>query len=102
MLRADETICAPSTGTGGAISVIRVSGPECLDICSHIFFPSDKSVFLSDQQGYNLIYGQIRSGDETIDDVLVSVFRSPRSYTGQDSVEISCHASSYIQRRILE
>ena len=53
-------------------------------------------------KGFTIIYGDIRSGDEIIDDVLVSIFRAPHSYTGENSIEISCHASPYIQRKILE
>ena len=102
MYRSGETICAPATGNGGAISVIRISGPGSIEICSRIFKPSDKSVLLADQPGYNLIYGAIHSEDELVDEVIVSLFRAPRSYTGEDSVEISCHASPYIQTKILE
>jgi tRNA modification GTPase len=102
MLRSEDTICAPATGSGGAIAIIRVSGSKSLGICGMIFSPSDKSIRLEEQTGYNIIHGNIFSGDEIIDEVLLSVFRAPRSYTGQDSVEISCHASTYIQGRILE
>ncbi len=102
MIRSEETICAPASGTGGAISVIRVSGLESLSICDKIFFPADKKVKLAEQKGYTIYFGEIRVGDELIDEVLVSVFRSPHSYTGEDSVEISCHSSTYIIRRILE
>jgi|WetSurMetagenome_2_1015567.scaffolds.fasta_scaffold00001_270 tRNA modification GTPase len=102
VLRTEETICAPATSGGGAIAVIRISGPMSISICSSIFFPSDIRISLADQKGYSIVYGEIRSGDETIDDVLVSIFRAPHSYTGEDSVEISCHASGYIQQKILE
>jgi tRNA modification GTPase len=101
-LRIDETICAPATGTGGAIAVIRMSGSQSFLICDKIFYPADRSVVLGEQKGYSIVYGEIRSGEEIIDDVLVSIFRSPHSYTGEDSVEISCHASPFIQRKILE
>jgi tRNA modification GTPase len=102
IIRTEETICAPATASGGAIAVIRVSGTQCFSICSKIFFPLDKEIKLSNHKGFTVIYGDIRSGDELIDDVLVSVFRTPHSYTGEDSIEISCHASPYIQRKILE
>ncbi len=102
MIRTEETICAPATSLGGAIAVIRVSGIRSLPVCEKIFFPSDKKLDLSDQKGYTLLFGEIRSGDEIIDEVLVSIFRSPHSYTGEDSVEISCHASPYIVTRILD
>jgi tRNA modification GTPase len=102
MIRSGETICAPATGSGGAIAVIRISGSQSFNICEKIFFPLGKGIKLSDQKGFTIIYGDIRSGDEIIDDVLVSIFIEPHSYTGENSIEISCHASSYIQRKILE
>jgi tRNA modification GTPase len=102
MLRTGETICAPATGGGGAIAVIRISGSESISICEKIFFPSEIKVRLSEQRGYTIVYGEIRSGEDVIDDVLVSIFRAPHSYTGEDSIEISCHASIYIQQKILE
>jgi tRNA modification GTPase len=102
MIRTEETICAPATAGGGAIAIIRVSGVQSITICGKIFFPFDIKINLSDQKGYSIVYGEIRSGDDIIDEVLVSIFRSPHSYTGEDSVEISCHASPYIQQKILE
>jgi tRNA modification GTPase len=102
MIRTGETICAPATAVGGAIAVIRISGLQCLGICEKIFVPLDKSIKLIDQKGFTIVYGDIKAGDEIIDDVLLTVFRAPHSYTGEDSVEISCHASPYIQRKILE
>jgi tRNA modification GTPase len=102
MIRTGGTICAPATGTGGAIAVIRISGTQSFKICGKIFFPQDQSIKLTDQKGYSVIFGNIRSGDELIDEVLISIFRAPHSYTGENSVEISCHASPYIQHRILE
>ena len=102
MLRTGETICAPATSGGGAIAVIRVSGSQSISICGKIFFPSEARIKLSEQKGYSIVYGEIRSGEEIIDDVLISIFRSPHSYTGEDSIEISCHASRYVQQKILE
>src|SRR4030043_19827 len=102
MLRTGETICAPATSGGGAIAVIRVSGSQSISICGKIFFPSEARIKLSEQKGYSIVYGEIRSGEDIIDDVLVSIFRAPHSYTGEDSIEISCHASRYIQQKILE
>lgn len=102
MNRNEETVCAPATGSGGAISIIRISGPESTGICSRVFVPVSGSVDLSKLKGYSLVYGEIRSDGELIDDVLVSVFRAPHSYTGEDSVEISCHASPYIVKKIIE
>jgi tRNA modification GTPase len=102
MIRTGETICAPATSGGGAIAVIRISGPQSCGICGKIFFPFETRIKLEEQKGFSIIYGEIRSEEEIIDEVLVSVFRSPHSYTGEDSIEISCHASGYIQQKILE
>jgi tRNA modification GTPase len=102
MLRKDETICAPATGHGGAIAVIRVSGPQSLEICGKIFFPADKKIIIASHKGYRVIFGEIRSDGEIIDEALVSVFRAPHSYTGENSAEISCHASPFIQGKIIE
>jgi len=101
MIRTDDTICAPATGTGGAISIIRVSGQSSLAICSKVFLPSDRKIVLSEQKGYNVILGEIRNGNTIIDEVLLTVFRAPHSYTGEDSCEISCHSSAYIVNSIL-
>ena len=96
-----ETICAIATAQGGAIGVIRVSGPEAISITSQIFTPiSGKS--LDERKPYTLTFGKIHSADgEIIDEVLVSVFRAPHSYTGEDSTEISCHGSSYILQQVM-
>ena len=102
MIRTEETICAPATAIGGAIAIIRISGSQSISICEKIFFPSDKSIRLADQKGFTIVFGDIRSEEEIIDEVLVSVFRAPHSYTGENSVEISCHASPYILQKILE
>lgn len=93
-----DTICAPATSTGtSAISVIRVSGDKALSITDRIItFRNGDS---SSSEGYRIKFGTVRGG---IDDVLVSIFRAPHSYTGEDGVEISCHASPYIVKRILE
>ncbi len=105
----DTTIVAPASGTGGAISVIRVSGNNALGIVNNIFkakagakAKAKAKQGLVGSDGFSIVYGDIVDGDEIIDDVLVSVFRAPNSYTGEDSVEISCHASPYIQNKILQ
>ena len=96
-----ETICAIATAQGGAIGVIRVSGPEAITITSQIFTPiSGKS--LDERKPFTLTFGKIHSAEgEIIDEVLVSVFRAPHSYTGEDSTEISCHGSSYILQQVM-
>ena len=97
----NDTICALATPAGGAIAVIRISGPQALEILSHIYRPnsSRKSQLLANTIHYGTI--QNTTGD-IIDDVLVSIFRAPHSYTGEDSVEISCHGSRYIISKVLD
>lgn len=102
MIRSGETICAPATAMGGAIVILRISGSESHSICEKIFFPSDKNIKLTDQKGFTILFGEIRDGDEIVDEVLLSIFRSPHSYTGENSAEISCHASPYIVGKIME
>ena len=98
-----DTIVAIATPVGtGAIAIIRVSGEDTFKIVEKIFRPLRKEKKLSEQKGYTIHYGEIIDKDQIIDEVLVSVFRSPHSYTGEDSVEISCHGSLYIQQRIIE
>jgi tRNA modification GTPase len=101
MIRSEETICAPATSGGGAIAIIRVSGLMSIEICEKVFSPYDKKIKLSELKGYSLIYGDIKRDEELIDDVMVSIYRAPHSYTGENAVEISCHASSFIQQTIL-
>ena len=98
----DGTICAPATIPGtGAISIIRVSGKEALTIADKIIHLSGGS--LAETEGYRLRYGTIfRADGSVLDNVIVSVFRAPHSYTGENSVEISCHASRFIVNAILE
>jgi tRNA modification GTPase len=102
MIRSEDTICAPATALGGAIAVVRISGQESLAICGKIFFPFDKNIRLADLKGYTVTFGEIWSGSELVDEVLLTIFRAPYSYTGENSVEISCHASPFIIRKILE
>ena len=97
-----DTICAISTAQGGAIGVIRISGPRAIEAVSHIFNPISGKP-LKQRRNFSLTFGKIFSYEgEIIDEVLVSVFRAPHSYTGEESVEISCHGSSYILQRVLQ
>jgi tRNA modification GTPase len=99
----NSTICAVSTPAGqGGIALVRVSGKESLSICGKIFMPSGKMKMLDEQQSYTLSYGKIYKDDEILDEVLVAVFRAPHSFTGEDTVEINCHGSVYIQQEILK
>ncbi|MBR0264325.1 MAG: tRNA uridine-5-carboxymethylaminomethyl(34) synthesis GTPase MnmE [Prevotella sp.] len=91
-----DTICALATAPGGAIGIIRISGPQALEILSHVFTKD-----LSQAQPNTIHYGHIKDGAEIIDEVMVSIFRSPHSYTGENSVEISCHGSRYILNKVL-
>ena len=96
------TICAPATIPGtGAISIIRVSGKEALAIADQVI--DTKGVPIAETEGYRLRYGTVFEADGSVlDNVIVSVFRAPHSYTGENSVEISCHASRFIVNKILE
>lgn len=98
----DGTICAPATIPGtGAISIIRVSGEDSLAIADKVIDVKGES--LSETEGYRLRYGTIFADDGSVlDNVIVSVFRAPHSYTGENSVEISCHASRFIVNEVLE
>lgn len=98
MLHDHDTIVAPATVTGGALAIIRLSGDKTLTVCDRIFRGRRPLV---DAEGYTVHYGRIMDDDRIVDDVLVSVFRAPHSYTGEDSAEISCHGSQYIVSEIL-
>ena len=97
-----DTIIALATASGaGAIAVLRVSGPEALTI-SNTLFKSIHNKDLLNQPTHTVHLGHIVDGDRILDEVLVSIFKNPQSYTGEDVVEISCHGSSYIQQEILQ
>lgn len=100
-IRNEDTICAPATVPGtGAISIIRVSGPEALGIADKVV--RCRRGTISEAKGYTIRFGTVNDATGAIiDEVLVSIFRAPHSYTGEDSVEISCHASSYIVSTLL-
>ena len=112
LLNSPDTITAVASGKGGAIGVIRVSGQQAIEICDRIFRPASGKP-LKEAKGYTLHYGEIVAHEEStegtdscpsehvIDDVIVSLFRAPRSYTGEDMVEISCHSSRYIEQEII-
>lgn len=97
----EDTIVALATPPGvGAISVIRVSGEKSIELVDRIFLGKNK---LSEVQSHTIHYGKIiDSSDELIDDVLVSVFKAPHSYTGENSIEISSHGSSLIVQKIIQ
>ncbi len=96
-----DTICALATVNGtGALAVIRVSGNDSISILESVFKPY-KGTSLSNTKGYRIRFGGIYKEGKLLDEVIVSVFRAPNSFTGEDSVEISCHGSNYIQQEIL-
>ena len=92
----NDTICALATAPGGAIGIIRISGPQALEILSRVFTKD-----VSAAPANTIHYGHIKNGAEIVDEVMVSLFRAPHSYTGEDSVEISCHGSRYILNKVL-
>ena len=99
----NDTICALATAPGGALGIIRISGPQALEILSRVFTKD-----LSASEPNTIHYGHIVEYDTAsqhqniIDEVLVSIFRAPHSYTGEDSAEISCHGSRYILNKVIE
>ncbi|MCM4156882.1 tRNA uridine-5-carboxymethylaminomethyl(34) synthesis GTPase MnmE [Gramella sp. AN32] len=98
----NDTIVALATPSGaGAISIIRVSGPQAILIVSPVFKPKGKKV-LAEQPSHTLHLGNLVGGHRNLDEVLVSIFRAPKSYTGEETIEISCHGSPYIQQEILQ
>lgn len=101
MIKDDNIVAIASPPGLGAISLIRISGNDCINQIDNIFYGFDK-IKLTDQDSHKLQLGYIKDGDEIIDKVLVTIFRNPKSYTGEDLVEISCHGSIYIQEKILQ
>jgi tRNA modification GTPase len=99
MLNVNDTIIAIATPPGeGAIGVIRLSGGSAIGIVNKIFPGKD----LSTQPTHTLHFGKIKDGDVTIDEVVVSLYKGPKSYTGEDVVEISCHGSVYVLKQVLQ
>ena len=98
----EDTICAPATVPGtGAVSIIRVSGKDALTIADKVVRCRNGKI--AEAEGYTIKFGTIHiSSGEILDEVLVSIFRAPRSYTGENSIEITCHASSYIASTIMD
>ncbi len=97
MFNQEDIIVAPATMSGGALSIIRLSGSGRVALVDGVF-----SRDLSSAKGYTLHYGNILDGQTLLDDVMLSVFRAPHSYTGEESVEITCHGSSYIVTSIID
>lgn len=101
-MNLEETIVAPATGNqSSAIAVLRISGKKAFSLTEKIFCPKGK-INISKAKSHQLLFGNILDNNEIIDEVLVSVFKNPHSYTGEDTIEISCHGSNYIQNQILQ
>lgn len=102
MIDSGSTIAAISTAAGsGAIAVVRVSGPGAITVVNRLFVPRGLKRDLAQQPANTVQLGNLLDGNRLVDEVMVTVFRAPRSYTGQDMVEISCHGSTIIQQQIL-
>jgi tRNA modification GTPase len=98
-----STICAVSTPAGrGGVAIVRISGPDAFTVCDRIYRPAKKNRSVTKQAARTISFGKIVRDEEVIDEVLVSVFRTPHSYTGEDTVEIACHGSVFIQQEILK
>jgi tRNA modification GTPase len=103
MLSDQQSICAVSTPPGtGAIAILRISGDDSIVIADKIFRSVVPDKKLIDQKGNSAHYGSVISDDEIIDDVIVTVFHKPNSFSGENTVEISCHGSTFIQQKILQ
>jgi tRNA modification GTPase len=103
MINLKDTIVAVSTAQGaGAIAVIRLTGPESIVICDQVFLSIKKDKKLNDQAANTVHFGSLMDGDKVLDEVLVSIFRAPNSFTGENTVEVSCHGAPYIQQKVLE
>ena len=96
-----STICAIATPPGGALGIIRVSGTKATETVDKLFRPAKGSP-LPQRKGGTATFGTIVDGNEVLDEVVVTLFRAPHSYTGEDTVEISCHGSEYIMSRALQ
>lgn len=98
-----DTICAIATPPGsGAIAIIRLSGIRCLEIALKIFKPNSGKLDETTIESHHMYYGNILYNEHVLDEVLMSYFKAPQSYTGEDVIEISCHGSEYIQQRLIE
>ena len=102
-MKITDTIAAISSAAGNSgIGIIRVSGDEAIEVVDKIFRPANKNKKLANVESHTVHYGHIMDGDETVDEVLVMVMRGPRTFTGEDTVEINCHGGTYVVSRVLE
>lgn len=98
-MTAIDTIVAPATSTGGAIAIVRIEGPKAIDIADGLF--RSRRGAIQDMAGYTMYHGVVHDQGKRIDDVMLSLYRAPHSYTGGDMVEIACHGSAYIVGEIM-
>ena len=98
-MTAIDTIVAPATSTGGAIAIVRIEGPKAIDIADGLF--RSRRGAIQDMAGYTMYHGVVHDQGKRIDDVMLSLYRAPHSYTGGDMVEIACHGSAYIVGEIV-
>lgn len=98
---SQDTICAIATAPGGALGIIRISGNNTFSCLGKIFSPLGKTP-LCERKNHEAVFGKIIDGDNIVDEVLVTIFRNPHSFTGEDSAEISCHGSSYILNKVIQ
>lgn len=99
----EETICAISTAPGmGAIAVIRISGPEAFPISDHIFKAVSPDKSIATTESHTALFGHLYQEGQMIDEVVATIFRNPHSFTGEDTVEFSCHGSVYIQQKVIQ
>jgi tRNA modification GTPase len=97
-----ETICAIATAPGmGAIAVIRVSGPDTFTYCDRLFRAASKGKTLGSTPSHTALFGRVFLEETLIDEVVATVFKGPHSFTGEDTVELSCHGSTYVQQTLL-
>ena len=96
-MNSNDTICAVATAPGGALGIIRISGSQALDAVSSL-----SAVSLHDALPNTVHFTRLMDGDVVVDEVLLTIFHAPHSYTGEDSVDISCHGSRYILNKVLE
>lgn len=100
---SSDTIAAIATGmTNSGIGIIRISGSESFAVAEKIFLPANKNIRIKDAESHTMHYGFIKDGEETVDEVMVSVMKSPRSFTTEDTVEINCHGGMLVMNRILQ
>ena len=103
MINLNNTVVAVSTAQGaGAIAVVLLTGPESISICDSVFRPAKKGKKLVDQPANTIHFGSLMDKENELDEVLVSIFKGPHSFTGENTVEVSCHGAPYIQQKVLE